>query len=59
MAEAADAENPPDLRCGYCLERLGDISEPRYLPCNHLFCLPCLKADNKWSGAQFDCPVCK
>ena len=42
-----------DLNCGFCLQKLAYMTEPKELPCSHVFCLPCLQEDPKK-----DCPVC-
>ena len=39
--------------CGFCLQKLAYMTEPKELPCSHVFCLPCLHDDPKK-----DCPVC-
>ena len=39
--------------CGFCLQKLTYMIEPKQLPCSHIFCLPCLQDDPKK-----DCPVC-
>ena len=39
--------------CGFCLQKLTYMIEPKQLPCSHIFCLPCLPEDPKK-----DCPVC-
>jgi len=41
------------LECSICKEVLKD---PRILPCEHTFCLECIK---KWSVRQLTCPVCR
>ena len=42
-----------DLNCGFCLQKLMYMIEPKQLPCTHVFCLPCLQEDPKK-----DCPIC-
>ena len=48
-----DAVMHEDLNCGFCLQKLAYMTEPKQLPCSHVFCLPCLQEDPKK-----DCPVC-
>ena len=47
-----------DFSCGYCLERLPYMVDPRELPCSHIFCLPCLQADVTEVG-ELKCNICR
>ncbi|XP_017773515.1 PREDICTED: RING finger protein nhl-1-like [Nicrophorus vespilloides] len=45
------------LQCHLCLDRLVD---PKMLPCQHTFCLECLRTlVGNQVDASFDCPSCK
>jgi len=52
-----DERKAKDERCGYCLERLIDVDQPRQLPCSHRFCLPCMQGSN--SGETITCIICQ
>uniref|UniRef100_A0A8C1VS82 RING-type E3 ubiquitin transferase n=1 Tax=Cyprinus carpio TaxID=7962 RepID=A0A8C1VS82_CYPCA len=43
------------VRCSVCLS---DLSEPAVLPCEHVFCLSCLRKSTEREGANF-CPMCR
>ncbi|XP_052426303.1 E3 ubiquitin-protein ligase rnf213-beta [Carassius gibelio] len=43
------------VRCSVCLS---DLSEPTVLPCEHVFCLSCLRKSLEREGANF-CPMCR
>ena len=49
MAEAGESKSnsgiTEDYSCGYCLQRFVYMTDPRELPCSHVFCLPCLEED--------------
>jgi len=44
--------------CGICI---GDLTDPRILPCFHTFCLKCIEkwSGNKLSGEKVSCPMCR
>ncbi|XP_067944533.1 transcription intermediary factor 1-beta-like [Watersipora subatra] len=42
-----------DTRCGFCMEKLITSTDPKKLPCSHVYCLSCLTADYKKT-----CPIC-
>ncbi|XP_013418212.1 E3 ubiquitin-protein ligase TRIM71-like isoform X2 [Lingula anatina] len=46
------------LSCPICFELYDD---PRALPCQHIFCLGCLKTHTGKTkeGGQFNCPICR
>ena len=48
-----EEEGTEEECCGFCLQKLTYMIEPKQLPCSHIFCLPCLQEDPKK-----DCPVC-
>lgn len=62
MAEARQVEVVPDVgvtedySCGYCLQRFVYMTDPRELPCSHVFCLPCLQAD---VSDTLQCGICQ
>jgi len=33
------------MSCQFCMEKLENMVDPRELPCEHVFCLDCLKGD--------------
>lgn len=39
-----------ESRCGYCLEWVGEMNNPRVLECSHIFCLGCLQSDYRTGG---------
>uniref|UniRef100_A0A673JVR7 RING-type E3 ubiquitin transferase n=1 Tax=Sinocyclocheilus rhinocerous TaxID=307959 RepID=A0A673JVR7_9TELE len=43
------------VKCSVCLS---DLSEPAVLPCEHVFCLSCLRKSTVKEGADF-CPMCR
>ncbi|XP_043109399.1 E3 ubiquitin-protein ligase rnf213-beta isoform X2 [Puntigrus tetrazona] len=43
------------VKCSVCRS---DLSEPAVLPCEHVFCLSCLKRSTERGGANF-CPMCR
>ncbi|XP_026078195.1 E3 ubiquitin-protein ligase rnf213-beta isoform X1 [Carassius auratus] len=43
------------VKCSVCLS---DLTEPTVLPCEHVFCLSCLKRSTEREGAAF-CPKCR
>ncbi|RXN10159.1 E3 ubiquitin-protein ligase RNF213-beta-like protein [Labeo rohita] len=43
------------VKCSVCLS---DLSEPAALPCEHVFCLSCLRRSTERDGANF-CPKCR
>ncbi|XP_016335836.1 E3 ubiquitin-protein ligase rnf213-beta-like [Sinocyclocheilus anshuiensis] len=48
-----------ELRYGVkCFVCLSDLSEPAALPCEHVFCLSCLRRSTEREGADF-CPICR
>ena len=46
------------LSCRYCLNVDDNITEPKALPCSHVYCLPCLTADRE-KNKIIKCPVCR
>ena len=60
MAAAASTsyQLTDDYSCGYCLQRLPYMVDPKELPCSHVFCLSCLEAD---LGEKNDisCKICR
>lgn len=44
--------------CGYCLQEVDVMVDPRAMPCGHLFCRPCLEADNRDMDV-IKCCICK
>lgn len=46
-----------DYSCGYCLQRLPYMTDPRELPCTHVFCLACLQFDTRGDDG-LKCTVC-
>ncbi|KAK9965830.1 hypothetical protein ABG768_004896 [Culter alburnus] len=43
------------MKCSVCLL---ELSEPTSLPCEHVFCLSCLKRSMEIGGAE-SCPICR
>ena len=41
----ADTGLTEEYRCGYCYQEFNSMSDPKELPCHHVFCLPCLQED--------------
>ena len=33
------------IECGYCLRRNEALDQPKVLPCTHVHCFKCLRAD--------------
>ncbi|XP_067934234.1 uncharacterized protein [Watersipora subatra] len=57
MSGLTPDELTPATRCGYCLQKYAKMLDPRMLPCEHIFCLPCMKDDySTYEG--FICPTC-
>ena len=50
---AAESAAAHEGDCSICFDRL---SRPSRLPCNHLFCLACIK---QWAKVKNCCPLCK
>ena len=48
---------PTSQSCRYCLEDVSHLTEPKILPCTHVFCKPCLTRDLQ-SNDGVKCPVC-
>lgn len=42
--------------CPICLDELRDKDKDRCIPCEHVFCHPCLK---RWLGQSETCPLCR
>jgi len=54
----AVASSKREPMCGHCFEKYSNMSEPRKLPCAHIFCMPCIKLDvQRTHGLR--CPTCK
>ena len=53
-----DAGRDPGSSCGYCLEEVDQMTDPRAMPCGHFFCRPCLEADNRDLDV-ISCVVCR
>jgi hypothetical protein len=54
VSSEEDNDDKEEESCGFCLQKLTYMIEPKQLPCSHVFCLPCLEEDPKK-----DCPVCR
>ena len=48
----------PGSSCGYCLQEVDCMVDPRAMPCGHFFCLPCLQADNR-DISVIKCGICR
>ncbi|KAF6035043.1 hypothetical protein EB796_006657 [Bugula neritina] len=44
--------------CAFCMSNLNQMQDPRKLPCDHIFCLDCLKSDFGTDGTSTKCPIC-
>ena len=49
------------MRCTHCLEELDYLTNPKLLPCDHMFCEPCLEnmAIRKQEGIEIVCTICR
>lgn len=63
MAEGGESDTgvPPDVvqsdyQCGFCLS---DVSEPRALPCAHIFCTACIEQNFNPLTSTTQCKICK
>ena len=46
------------VSCGYCMEGEGYLLDPKLLPCQHVFCVNCLK-DHCLDKKNVVCSICK
>lgn len=58
MASSSGAKGHDTTSCGYCLESEEKMVNKKTLPCGHLFCLPCLRADLDVKG-KLICVTCR
>ena len=57
MAQADKKDLPADkFSCGYCLESLSSMTDPRELPCSHVCCLSCLLQADDIKNGKLTCP---
>ena len=47
-----------EFRCGYCLQDLSSMTDPRELPCSHVCCLSCPQEVDLKDG-KLTCPKCR
>ncbi|XP_067941913.1 transcription intermediary factor 1-beta-like [Watersipora subatra] len=40
-----DFQLSEDYRCGYCYQQFNSMTDPKELPCHHVFCKTCLEGD--------------
>ena len=55
---SAEFDQNDDFRCGYCLQQISDMIDPRVLNCSHVFCVECLEKDFRKVN-KLECPFCK
>ncbi|XP_067941924.1 uncharacterized protein [Watersipora subatra] len=41
----ADFQLSEEYRCGYCYQQFNSMTDPKQLPCHHVFCKTCLEGD--------------
>lgn len=56
MSELDLAAQQIDMTCAICTEI---FTSPRFLPCHHTFCLPCLETLAGKHGHVLRCPTCR
>lgn len=44
------------IECGYCLRRNEALDQPKVLPCTHVHCFKCLRADYEINHLV-ECPL--
>jgi len=54
MAEGRDNQ----IECGFCIGRLENLQDPKFLPCGHIHCLRCLTGSFEVSKIV-RCPFCR
>ena len=48
-----------EFSCGYCLDSLLSMTDPRELPCSHVCCLSCLQLADDLKDGKLTCPKCR
>ena len=62
MAEGGD-QIPDTLtsvsECGFCCVKAEDMTEPRTMPCGHIYCAPCIEGHVNPVTAETECKICR